>query len=125
MKPFAQFMVFLFMAGENLDKENNSLLANETASPPLSMRLQELSNNLKSICKISNQLSVPEKYQSPLTILQAEEASEHSDITAEAAVSGELRTPERTMPSNIGCSPWKAYSAHSSKLKVKRVNKFD
>ncbi|EFH48342.1 hypothetical protein ARALYDRAFT_489253 [Arabidopsis lyrata subsp. lyrata] len=110
--------------GENLDKENNSLLANETASPPLSMRLQELSNNLKSICKISNQLSVPEKYQSPLTILQAEEASEHSDITAEAAVSGELRTPERTMPSNIGCSPWKAYSAHSSKLKNSAVGEY-
>ncbi|CAE6117433.1 unnamed protein product [Arabidopsis arenosa] len=110
--------------GENLDKENNSVLANETASPPLSMRLQELSNNLKSICKISNQLSVPEKYQTPLTILQAEEASEHSDITAEAAVSVELRTPERTMPSNIGCSPWKAYSAHSSKLKNSAVGEY-
>ncbi|KAG7551696.1 Kinesin motor domain [Arabidopsis thaliana x Arabidopsis arenosa] len=110
--------------GENLDKENNSLLANETASPPLSMRLQELSNNLKSICKISNQLSVPEKYQSPLTILQAEEASEHSDITTEAAVNVELRTPERTMPSNIGCSPWKAYSAHSSKLKNSAVGEY-
>ncbi|CAL9231350.1 unnamed protein product [Arabidopsis halleri] len=117
-------LALVFNKGENLDKENNSLLANETASPPLSMRLQELSNNLKSICKISNQLSVPEKYQSPLTILQADEASEHSDITAEAAVSGELRTPERTMPSNIGCSPWKAYSAHSSKLKNSAVGEY-
>ncbi|CAD5332508.1 unnamed protein product [Arabidopsis thaliana] len=110
--------------GENLDKENNSLLANETASPPLSMRLQELSNNLKSICKFSNQLSVPEKHQTPLTILQAEEASELSDITAEAAVSIELRTPEKTMPSNIGCSPWKTYSAHSSKLKNSAVGEY-
>lgn len=89
------------------------------------MRLQELSNNLKSICKISSQLSVSEKYQAPLTESQAEEASEHSDITAEAVVNVELRTPEKTMPSNISCSPWKTYSAHSSKLKVKRVNKFD
>ncbi|XP_010421198.1 PREDICTED: kinesin-like protein KIN-10C [Camelina sativa] len=110
--------------GENLDKENNSLLGNETASPPLSIRLQNLSNNLKSICKISNQLSVPEKYQTPFTESQAEEALEHSDITAEAVVSLELRTPEKTMPSNVDCTPWKTYSAHSSKLKNSAVGDY-
>ncbi|XP_010454675.1 PREDICTED: kinesin-like protein KIN-10C [Camelina sativa] len=110
--------------GENLDKENNSLLGNETASPPLSIRLQNLSNNLKSICKISNQLSVPEKYQTPFTESQAEEALEHSDITAEAVVSLELRTPEKSMPSNVDCTPWKTYSAHSSKLKNSAVGDY-
>ncbi|XP_019098031.1 PREDICTED: kinesin-like protein KIN-10C isoform X2 [Camelina sativa] len=110
--------------GENLDKENNSLLGNESASPPLSIRLQNLSNNLKSICKFSNQLSVPEKYQTPFTESQAEEASEHSDITAEAVVSLELRTPEKTMPSNVDCSPWRTYSAHSSKLKNSAVGDY-
>lgn len=121
MKPFVQLLVFLFIVGDNLDKENNCLLANETASPPLSMRLQELSNHLKSICRTSDQLSVPKTYQAAVV----EEASEHSNITAEDVVSVELRTPERTMPFNVDCSPWKTYSAHSSKLKVKRVNNFE
>ncbi|KAL1226199.1 Kinesin-like protein KIN-10C [Cardamine amara subsp. amara] len=111
--------ITLVNEGDNLDKENNSWLANETASPPLSMRLQELSNTLKSICKTSTQLSVPEKYQAVV-----EEVSEHSDITAEAIVSAELRTPERTMPSNIDYSPWKTYSAHSSKLKKSAVGEY-
>ncbi|EOA20083.1 hypothetical protein CARUB_v10000356mg [Capsella rubella] len=114
----------LVIEGENLDKENNSLQANETASPPLTMRLRELSNNLKSMCKFSDQLSVPEKYQTALTESPAEEASEHSGITAEAIVSAELRTPEKTMPSSIDCSPWKTYSAHSSKLKKSVVGEY-
>lgn len=102
-----------------MDKENKSLLANETASPPLSIRLQELSNTLKSICKTSSQLSPAEKYHTALTKSKTEEVSEYSDITVEAAVSLDLKTPERSMPSNIGVSPWKTFSAHSSKLKVK------
>ncbi|ESQ31938.1 hypothetical protein EUTSA_v10005649mg, partial [Eutrema salsugineum] len=107
--------------GENLDKENNSLLANETSSPPLSLRLQELSNTLKSICKTSNQPSAPEKYQTALSKLHVEEESENSDITAEAE---ELRTPEKSMPSNIAFSPWKTFSAHSSKLKNSAVGEY-
>ncbi|KFK27680.1 hypothetical protein AALP_AA8G414800 [Arabis alpina] len=114
----------LVKEGENLDKENNSLLANETASPPLSMRLQELSNTLKSICKPSSLSSPPDKYHTALTKSQMEDVSEHSDITVEAAVSVELKTPERSMPSNIGCSPWKTFSAHSSKLKNSAVGEY-
>ncbi|KAF8413180.1 hypothetical protein HHK36_001156 [Tetracentron sinense] len=34
----------------NTEKENNSSLVNEGQSPPLSARLQELSNSLKSLC---------------------------------------------------------------------------
>uniref|UniRef100_A0A1J3GKT2 Kinesin-like protein KIF22 n=1 Tax=Noccaea caerulescens TaxID=107243 RepID=A0A1J3GKT2_NOCCA len=109
--------------GENLVKANISLLVNETASPPLSLRLQELSNTLKSICKPSNQFSAPEKYQTALSKLHMEE-SELSGITAEAVHSVELRTPEKSMPSNIACSPWKTFSAHSSKLKKSAVGEY-
>ncbi|CAH8365118.1 unnamed protein product [Eruca vesicaria subsp. sativa] len=109
----------LFNEGENLDKENTNLLANETASPPLSLRLQELSNKLKSICNTSNQPSTPEKYQTALTKFP-EQVPEHSDITADV----ELRTPERRMPLNVGCSPWKTFSAHSSKLKNSAVEEY-
>lgn len=107
-----KLIAFLLLVGENLDKENTSLLANEITSPPLSLRLQELSNNLKSICNTLNQPSTPEKYPTPLT-----KYPEHGNIIVEA----ELRTPERSMPLNVGCSPWKTFSAHSSKLKVSMV----
>ncbi|KAJ0248669.1 Kinesin-like protein KIN-10C [Hirschfeldia incana] len=104
--------------GENLDKENTNLLANETTSPLLSLRLQELSNNLKSICNTLDQPSTPEKYQTALTKYHVEHVSEHIDIAAET----ELRTPK--MPSNVGCSPWKTFSAHSSKLKNSAVGEY-
>ncbi|XP_056865461.1 kinesin-like protein KIN-10C isoform X3 [Raphanus sativus] len=97
------------------NEENTSLLANEITSPPLSLRLQELSNNLKSICNTLNQPSTPEKYPTPLT-----KYPEHGNIIAEA----ELRTPERSMPLNVGCSPWKTFSAHSSKLKNSAVGEY-
>ena len=100
-----------------MEKENINLLTNEITSPPLSLRLQELSNKLKSICDTSNQPSTPEKYQAAVT-KYPEQVPEHGDVTAEA----ELRTPERSMPLNVGFSPWKTFSAHSSKLKVRRVN---
>ncbi|CAN7024610.1 unnamed protein product [Brassica rapa subsp. trilocularis] len=108
-----------FSEGENLEKENTNLLANEITSPPLSLRLQELSNKLKSICDTSNQPSTPEKYQAAVTKYR-EQVPEHGDVTAEA----ELRTPERSMPLNVGFSPWKTFSAHSSKLKNSAVGEY-
>ncbi|XP_009150915.1 kinesin-like protein KIN-10C isoform X2 [Brassica rapa] len=108
-----------FSEGENLEKENINLLTNEITSPPLSLRLQELSNKLKSICDTSNQPSTPEKYQAAVTKYR-EQVPEHGDVTAEA----ELRTPERSMPLNVGFSPWKTFSAHSSKLKNSAVGEY-
>ncbi|KAL0642959.1 hypothetical protein Bca4012_041249 [Brassica carinata] len=110
----------LVNAGESLEKENNYFLANETASPPLSMQLRELSMTLKSLCNTSNHPSPPEKYQTALTKSYVEELPQHSEITAEA----ELKTPERSMPSKIACTPWKTFSAHSSKLKNSAVGEY-
>ncbi|RID43750.1 hypothetical protein BRARA_I00593 [Brassica rapa] len=106
--------------GESLDKENNCFLANETASPPLSLQLRELSMNLKLLFNSSNLPSPPEKYQTALTKTHVEELPQHSEITAEA----ELKTPERSMPSKINCTPWKTFSAHSSKLKNSAVGEY-
>ncbi|KAJ4877511.1 ATP binding microtubule motor family protein [Raphanus sativus] len=102
---------------ENLDKENNRFLDSETASPPLSLQLRELSMNLKSLFNTSNLPSPPEKYQTVLTKSYVEELPQHSEIT-------ELKTPERSMPSKIDCSPWKTFSAHSSKLKNSAVGEY-
>ncbi|KAJ0236281.1 Kinesin-like protein KIN-10C [Hirschfeldia incana] len=105
--------------GENFDKENNHLLAREVASPPLSVQLQELSMTLKSLLNTSNHPSPPEKYQTAQAKSYVEELQEHSEITAEM----ELKTPER-VPSNISCSPWNTFSAHSSKLKKSAVGEY-
>lgn len=78
------------------------------------MQLRELSMTLKSLCNTSNHPSPPDKYQIALTKSYVEELPQHSEITAEA----ELKTPERSMPSKIDLTPWKTFSAHSSKLKV-------
>ncbi|KAL0718244.1 hypothetical protein Bca4012_067566 [Brassica carinata] len=106
--------------GENLDKENNHLLARETASPPLSVQLQELSMTLKSLLNTSNHPSPSEKHQTALTKSYVEELPEHSEITAEM----ELKTPERSVASKISCSPWNTFSAHSSKLKNSAVGEY-
>lgn len=114
-KTLFQYLAFLLIVEENLDKENNRFLDSETASPPLSLQLRELSMNLKSLFNTSNLPSPPEKYQTVLTKSYVEELPQHSEIT-------ELKTPERSMPSKIDCSPWKTFSAHSSKLKVWRAS---
>ncbi|XP_010545922.1 PREDICTED: kinesin-like protein KIN-10C isoform X2 [Tarenaya hassleriana] len=112
--------------GEMLDKENNIALLNRATSPPLSLRLRELSNTLKSICKTSNPpcTEALEKNQGSPIKLQTKEGSENSDNTSEAVVSVELKTPERSMASNIGYSPWKTFSAHSSKVKNSVVEEY-
>ncbi|CAN8277328.1 unnamed protein product [Cochlearia groenlandica] len=107
------------------DIENNSLIANQTeSSPPLSIRLQELSNTLKSICKGSNP-SESYHHATSLTMLQEERASIKQDDN-EAVVHTELRTPAKIVPSsNIGSSsPWTTYSAQSSRLKNSAVSEY-
>ncbi|CAG7860230.1 unnamed protein product [Brassica rapa] len=119
-RPVIEENLTLVNEGESLDKENNCFLANETASPPLSMQLRELSMTLKSLCNTSNHPSPPDKYQIALTKSYVEELPQHSEITAEA----ELKTPERSMPSKIDLTPWKTFSAHSSKLKNSAVGEY-
>ncbi|KAJ9539640.1 hypothetical protein OSB04_026146 [Centaurea solstitialis] len=45
--------------GDNIVKEDNTLLVNETKSPPLSVRLKELSMNLQSLCATPLPISMP------------------------------------------------------------------
>ncbi|CAH8363395.1 unnamed protein product [Eruca vesicaria subsp. sativa] len=113
---------FISEVGENLDKENNRFLSSETASPPLSLQLRELSMALKSLCNnTSNQPSTPENYQTALTKSQVEELPEHSGIIAEAELN---TTPQRVVSSNVGCNPWNTFSAHSTKLKNSAVGEY-
>ncbi|XVE58519.1 hypothetical protein DITRI_Ditri04bG0175800 [Diplodiscus trichospermus] len=102
-----------FVEGDQpLDKENNFLLANVNESPPISAQLQELSNNLKLLYS-----STPTCIETPPKTVVAFDAQVSTEIS-------EPKTPEHNLPVNdemeiadISCSPWKAFSAHSSKMK--------
>ena len=96
-----------------MDKENKFLLVNKNESPPISARIQELSNNLKLLYSSTPScIEIPPK----------------TDVSFDGQLSTEVsepKTPEPNLPVNdkleiadINCSPWKAFSAHSSKMKV-------
>ncbi|XWS37853.1 hypothetical protein CRYUN_Cryun19dG0081100 [Craigia yunnanensis] len=106
-------------ADQPLDKENKFLLVNKNESPPISARLQELSNNLKLL------------YSSTLSCI---EIPPKTDVSFDGEVSTEVlepKTPEPSLPVNdkleiadINCSPWKAFSARSSKMKNSLVDEY-
>ncbi|EOY23230.1 ATP binding microtubule motor family protein, putative isoform 1 [Theobroma cacao] len=106
-------------ADQAMDKENNFLLVNENESPPISARLQELSNNLKLLFS-----STPSCVEIP----------PKTDVSLYGQVSTEIlepKTPEPSLPvndkweiANTNCSPWKALSAHSSRMKNSLVDEY-
>ncbi|XVF12519.1 hypothetical protein REPUB_Repub08aG0125400 [Reevesia pubescens] len=106
-------------ADQTMDKENNILLVNENESPPISSRLQELSNNLKMLYSSTPScMEIPSK----------------SDVSFDGQISTEIlepKTPEHGLAVNdkseitdISCSPWKAFSAQSSKMKDSLVDEY-
>ncbi|XWS61186.1 hypothetical protein CRYUN_Cryun07bG0103900 [Craigia yunnanensis] len=106
-------------ADQPLDKENNFLLVNKNESPPISARLQELSNNLKLLFSSTPScIEIPPK----------------TDVSFDDQVSTEIlepKTPEPSLPVNdkleiadINCSPWKAFNARSSKMKNSLVDEY-
>ncbi|XVE64243.1 hypothetical protein DITRI_Ditri07aG0085700 [Diplodiscus trichospermus] len=110
--------ISLVEADQPLDKENNYSLVNKNESPPISTRLQELSNNLKLL------------YSSSMSCI---EIPPKTDVSFDGQASTELlepKTPEPSVAANdkeiadINCSPWKAFSAHSSKMKNSLVDKY-
>ncbi|XVF53585.1 hypothetical protein PTKIN_Ptkin05aG0110100 [Pterospermum kingtungense] len=106
-------------ADQPLDKENNFLLVNKNESPPLSARLQELSSNLKLLYS-----------STPLCI----EIPPMTDVSFDGQVSTEVlepKTPEHSLTikdkmeiADTNCSPWKAFSACSSKMKNSLVDEY-
>lgn len=103
---------FIYFTDQPFDKENNFLLVNENESPPISARLQELSNNLKLLYS-----------STPLCI----ELPPKNDVSFDGQVSTEILEPKTPECSSVNdkleiadtnCSPWKVFSARSSKMKV-------
>lgn len=97
------------------EKENKSLFANGNGSPPLSARLRELSNNLKSL------------YSSTPVCIKLPENDTSSTNQASAlvepktpAVEKKLRGNDKWEVANIS-SPWEALHMHSSRMKKSLV----
>lgn len=111
---FYKIIILFCIIGCNVteEKEKESLSANENGSPPLSVRLQALSNQLKSLY-----FSTPECIKIPL-----------NDISNVAHVSSTLvepKTPiiEKNIEGNekrevANSGPWETLHLHSSRMKV-------
>ncbi|XP_022737058.1 kinesin-like protein KIN-10C [Durio zibethinus] len=112
-------VLYFVEADQTKDKENNFFPVNENESPPISARLHELSNNLKLLYS-----STPSCVQTP----------PKTDVSFDGQVSTQIlepKTPEPSMPFNdklqtadVNCTPWKAFSACSSKMKNSLVDEY-
>ncbi|GMI99625.1 hypothetical protein like AT5G23910 [Hibiscus trionum] len=109
-------------ADSTIDKENNLVFVNKDESPPISARLQELSNNLRLLFS-----STP----------SCVEIQSKTDISIDGRVSSEIlepqtpKTPEPRLPAygkseivDNSCSSWKAFSARSSRMKNSLVDEY-
>ena len=106
-------MLFV-IADSDMNKENNSLLASENGSPPISAQLRELSKSLKSLY-----------FSTPLFAQMPEEEciSFDNQVLADNA---EPKTPVIEKSASVkdrwdvknGCSPWETLSMHNSGIKV-------
>ncbi|KAK9021825.1 hypothetical protein V6N11_011793 [Hibiscus sabdariffa] len=114
---------FIGAADPTIDKENNLVSVNKDESPPISARLQELSNSLKLLYS-----STP----SCLEILSKIDSSIDGRVSSEILEPETPKTPEPRLPpvndkSEIvdnSCSSWKAFSAQSSRMKNSLVNEY-
>ncbi|XP_039046563.1 kinesin-like protein KIN-10C [Hibiscus syriacus] len=114
------------------DKENTLALVDKDESkdelPPISTRLQELSKNLKllysstpSSIDILSKIDIPSKIDFPTD----------SEVPTEILEPETPRTPEPRLLANDksdiainSCSPWKAFSARSSRMKNSLVDEY-
>ncbi|KAK8479470.1 hypothetical protein V6N12_058142 [Hibiscus sabdariffa] len=109
-------------ADPTIDKENNLVLVNNDESPPISVRLQELSKSLKLLCS-----STP----SCVEILSKTDISIDDQVPTETL---EPKTPKTPEPRSLvndesetvdnSCASWKTFSAHSLKMKDSLVNEY-
>ncbi|XAR53651.1 Plus-end-directed kinesin ATPase [Bertholletia excelsa] len=100
--------------GDNMEKENRNLLVTDNGSPPISARLREISNSLKSLCS-STPLSVKlplEKETTSCQVFSADVAEPQTPVIQQAlTVKDQWEVEKYNTPSE-------AFSARSSGLKV-------
>ncbi|KAF7813151.1 kinesin-like protein KIN-10C isoform X2 [Senna tora] len=105
--------------GHNMNKENDSLIANNAGSPPISAKLREISNNLKFLLS-----------STPLCVKKPEEESILLDLSSTDIVEPKTPITEQTLRVNDRWdvantkSPWETYSMRSSGMKNSLVQEY-
>lgn len=94
-------------------EENNYLYIKGDGSPPLSERIREICNNLKTLCE-----------STPSTIKMPEEIATPCNNQVSYYDSVEPKTPAVEPNSARYCSPWGTFSNRSTKLKHSLVNEY-
>ncbi|ESR35196.1 hypothetical protein CICLE_v10004612mg [Citrus x clementina] len=103
--------------GQMIDKENNHLLINKDMSPPLSERLQEISNNLKQLISSTPQcIEIPPKNDT--SNIQA-----CADIVEPKTPDGSMIVYEKWEIANMK-SPWETFNMRSSGMKNSLVQEY-
>ncbi|KAH9647002.1 kinesin-like protein KIN-10C [Citrus sinensis] len=100
-----------------IDKENNHFLINKDMSPPLSERLQEISNNLKQLISSTPQcIEIPPKNDT--SNIQA-----CADIVEPKTPDGSMIVYEKWEIANMK-SPWETFNMRSSGMKNSLVQEY-
>ncbi|GLT35939.1 hypothetical protein SLA2020_103490 [Shorea laevis] len=104
--------------GHAIDKENNNSLVNKSGSPPVSERLQELSNNLKLLySSIPSCVEIPPNNDA-LNAQFSTDTSEPKTPEPSVQVNGKCEL------ANISSSPWQTFSMRSSGVKNSLVQEY-
>ncbi|KDO51999.1 hypothetical protein CISIN_1g035971mg, partial [Citrus sinensis] len=107
----------IIKAGQIIDKENNHFLINKDMSPPLSERLQEISNNLKQLISSTPQcIEIPPKNDT--SNIQA-----CADIVEPKTPDGSMIVYEKWEIANMK-SPWETFNMRSSGMKNSLVQEY-
>ncbi|KAJ7974171.1 Kinesin-like protein [Quillaja saponaria] len=110
----------LIEEGQNTNKENNSSAVNNDVSPPLSTRLRELSNNLKSLYSSTPlSMKIPEDNDALFYSQVPRDIVEPRTPTTELRV----RIDDRWDATNVQ-SPWETFSMHNSGIKNSLVQEY-
>ncbi|OMO71772.1 kinesin-like protein KIF22-like protein [Corchorus olitorius] len=107
------------VADHTMDKENQFLVANDNESPPISARLQELSSNLKLLCS-----STPSCVEIPPKMDDYFDSQVSTEILEPKTPEPSLSVNDKLEIEEASCSPWKAFSAYSSKMKTSLVDEY-
>lgn len=117
-------LVFQLTAHHVVEKEGKNSDVNDEKSPPISSRLQELSNNLKNllsatpVCKKISDASKTDCSATPLCIKMREEENDASYNNVEPKTpANQGMKDNRCEVTNVN-GPWEALSVRNSEVKV-------
>lgn len=107
--------MFRVITGDNMNKKNDSLIANKDGSPPISTQLREISNNLKFLLSSTPlRVNIPEPEGIPLD----NPVSSTDILDPKTPVSEQTMSVSDKWDITNAKSPWQTYSMRSSGMKV-------